>query len=51
MEIALKTANKIGAGEPFAAYVLLSMWTEAEAALGSAPAQETLSGRRRDAEK
>ncbi|KAL6629733.1 hypothetical protein ACP70R_029498 [Stipagrostis hirtigluma subsp. patula] len=40
MEIALKVAGKISAGEPFAAYVVIPMWPEGNPA--SAPAQEIL---------
>ncbi|KAM3296329.1 hypothetical protein ACQJBY_038582 [Aegilops geniculata] len=42
MEIALKAASKIRAGEDFAAYVVLPMWPAAEGPPGSAPAQEAL---------
>ncbi|KAM0826265.1 hypothetical protein ACQ4PT_068991 [Festuca glaucescens] len=42
MEIALKAASKISAGEAFAAYVVLPMWPAAEGPPGSAPAQEAL---------
>ncbi|KAL6848534.1 hypothetical protein ACP4OV_021828 [Aristida adscensionis] len=40
MEIALKVAGKIRAGEPFAAYVVIPMWPEGNPASG--PAQEIL---------
>ncbi|KAF8754445.1 hypothetical protein HU200_011458 [Digitaria exilis] len=40
MEIALKVAGKIHAGEPFAAYVVIPMWPEGDPR--SAPAQEIL---------
>jgi phospholipase D1/2 len=40
MEIALKVASKVRAGEPFAAYVVLPMWPEGNP--GSGPAQEIL---------
>uniref|UniRef100_A0ACD5ZBH1 Uncharacterized protein n=1 Tax=Avena sativa TaxID=4498 RepID=A0ACD5ZBH1_AVESA len=42
MEIALKAASKIRAGERFAAYVVLPMWPAAEGRPGSAPVQEAL---------
>ncbi|XP_062217991.1 phospholipase D delta-like isoform X3 [Phragmites australis] len=40
MEIALKVASKIKAGEPFAAYVVIPMWPEGNPTSG--PAQEIL---------
>ncbi|RCV05784.1 hypothetical protein SETIT_1G110400v2 [Setaria italica] len=40
MELALKVAGKIRAGEPFAAYVVMPMWPEGDPR--SAPAQEIL---------
>ena len=40
MEIALKVASKIRAGEPFAAYVVMPMWPEGNPSSG--PAQEIL---------
>ncbi|RLN09571.1 hypothetical protein C2845_PM11G12650 [Panicum miliaceum] len=40
MEVALRVAAKIRAGEPFAAYVVIPMWPEGDP--GSGPAQEIL---------
>jgi len=40
MEIALKVASKVRAGEPFTAYVVMPMWPEGNP--GSGPAQEIL---------